>query len=318
MYDSLSSSIKSIIFYSAWDGIASTETNGRTHDHWFFVVWYHQWAIDHITMYICIGDGMAFWVFDTLTRHTDLWRTCSSSTWNGSTLKYLPYSCAWIDCMISCIMIRVATLRIRQYWQSYYNWYFKVGPKPLCNQTILFCAYLWFCWCFVSACVMCLSYFCGQISTFSNNSVYSTIDSCNISFLLTLVCKFYNCCLIESSYHVIMFYFLAYVHSWTRCLTAVSYSCLSVLPEYYRVLTCPGLVQPPQRRQDPDSGPLWLLVRIPSVLGPELASRWAEYSLLWRMSLLYIFDILFFYHLKCLCNNFMASPLWFAVGPRSL
>ena len=34
---------------------------------------------------------------------------------------------------------------------------------------------------------------------------------------------------------------------------------------------------------------------------PELASRWAEHSLLWRVSL-YIIDILF-YHLTCLCNN---------------
>ena len=47
-----------------------------------------------------------------------------------------------------------------------------------------------------------------------------------------------------------------------------------------------------QRRQGPDPCPLWLLVGTLLVLGPELASRRAEHSLLWRMPL-YIFDILF-------------------------
>ena len=59
---------------------------------------------------------------------------------------------------------------------------------------------------------------------------------------------------------------------------------------------------PPQRRKGPDPLPLWLLVGTPLVLGPELASRRAEHSLLCRMSL-YIL-IYCFYHLTCLCNNF--------------
>ena len=45
------------------------------------------------------------------------------------------------------------------------------------------------------------------------------------------------------------------------------------------------LSKPPNRRQGTD--PLWLLV-----LGHELASRRAEHSLLWRMSLYYIKDLL--------------------------
>ena len=52
------------------------------------------------------------------------------------------------------------------------------------------------------------------------------------------------------------------------------------------------LSKPPQRRQGPDPRPLWLLVGTPLVLGPELASRRAEHSLLLWMSS-YIFDILF-------------------------
>ena len=59
---------------------------------------------------------------------------------------------------------------------------------------------------------------------------------------------------------------------------------------------------------------LWLLVGTPSLLGPELASRRAEHSLIWRMS--YIFWYTVFYHLTYPCNNFMVSPLWLAVGPR--
>ena len=61
------------------------------------------------------------------------------------------------------------------------------------------------------------------------------------------------------------------------------------------------LSKPPQRREDPDPRPLWLLVGTPWILGPELFSRRAEHSLLWRMSL-YIL-IYCFYHLTCLCNN---------------
>ena len=53
------------------------------------------------------------------------------------------------------------------------------------------------------------------------------------------------------------------------------------------------------------------------VLGDMLASRRAGHSLLWQMSL-YIFDILFFFHLKFKCIIFMSSPLLLAVNPRSL
>ena len=60
------------------------------------------------------------------------------------------------------------------------------------------------------------------------------------------------------------------------------------------ISTCPNL------QTCPDHCPLWLLVGTPSVLWPEHASRWAEHSLLWKMSL-YIFDILF---LSCLHNTF--------------
>ena len=56
-------------------------------------------------------------------------------------------------------------------------------------------------------------------------------------------------------------------------------------------------------RQGPDPRPLWLLVGTPSVLGPELASGWADHSLLWWMSL-YIFDILF------LSPNMCVSWFW--------
>ena len=63
--------------------------------------------------------------------------------------------------------------------------------------------------------------------------------------------------------------------------------------------------------------PPWLLVGTPLALGPELASRLADQSLLWRMSL-FIFDILFFITLDVWVMIFMASPLWLALGPWSL
>ena len=76
------------------------------------------------------------------------------------------------------------------------------------------------------------------------------------------------------------------------------------------------LSKPPQRRQGPGPRPLWLLVGTPLVLGPELASRRAEHS--HPGGCLYIFLIYCFYHLTCLCNNFMASPSQLDVGPRPL
>ena len=63
------------------------------------------------------------------------------------------------------------------------------------------------------------------------------------------------------------------------------------------------LPKPAQRRQGPDPRPLWLLVGNRLVLGPELASRRAEHSLLWRMYL-YIFWSTVFFRRACLCYNF--------------
>ena len=63
------------------------------------------------------------------------------------------------------------------------------------------------------------------------------------------------------------------------------------------------LSKPPQRRQGPDPRPLWLLVGTPLVLGPELASRRAEHS--HSGGCLYMFLIYCFYHLTCLCYNFL-------------
>ena len=56
-----------------------------------------------------------------------------------------------------------------------------------------------------------------------------------------------------------------------------------------------GLVQTSSEETRFDPRPLWLLVGTPLVLGPELASRRGEHSLLWRMYILYlyIFDMLF-------------------------
>ena len=48
----------------------------------------------------------------------------------------------------------------------------------------------------------------------------------------------------------------------------------------------------PQRRQGIDPRLLWLLVRTPSVIWTELASRRAVHNILWRIPV-YIFDILF-------------------------
>ena len=56
------------------------------------------------------------------------------------------------------------------------------------------------------------------------------------------------------------------------------------------------LSKPPNRRQGTDPRPLWLLV-----FGPKLASRRAEHSLLWRMSLYYMYInylIYCFYHIN--------------------
>ena len=78
-----------------------------------------------------------------------------------------------------------------------------------------------------------------------------------------------------------------------------------------------GLSKPPQRRQGPYPRPLWLLVGTPLVLWPELASRWAEHSLIWRMYLyIYWYACTVFITLHVCVIIFMASPLWLVVGPR--
>ena len=52
-----------------------------------------------------------------------------------------------------------------------------------------------------------------------------------------------------------------------------------------------ALFKPPQRRQGPDLRPLWLLVRTPSAIGPELAFSRAEHSLPYSDVTIYIFAI---------------------------
>ena len=76
------------------------------------------------------------------------------------------------------------------------------------------------------------------------------------------------------------------------------------------------LSKPPQRRQGPDSRPLWLLVGTPSAFGPELAYRLrvAQTTLIYVTRYFwYTFTLfyMFVYHIL------MTSPLWLAVGPQS-
>ena len=52
-----------------------------------------------------------------------------------------------------------------------------------------------------------------------------------------------------------------------------------------------ALSKPPQRRQGPDLGPLWLFVGTPSAIRPEIASRRAEHSLPYSDVNIYIFAI---------------------------
>ena len=54
-----------------------------------------------------------------------------------------------------------------------------------------------------------------------------------------------------------------------------------------------ALSKPPQRRQGPDLGPLWLLVGTPSAIRPELAFSRAEHSLPYSDVTIYIFAILY-------------------------
>ena len=59
-------------------------------------------------------------------------------------------------------------------------------------------------------------------------------------------------------------------------------------------------VKTSSEKKGPHYRPLCLLVGTSSALGPELASRRAEQSVLWRMSL-YIFDILVLFLLPFMC-----------------
>ena len=54
-----------------------------------------------------------------------------------------------------------------------------------------------------------------------------------------------------------------------------------------------ALSKPPQRRQGPDLRPLWLLVRTPSAIRPELAFSRAEHSLPYSDVTIYIFAIFY-------------------------
>ena len=76
------------------------------------------------------------------------------------------------------------------------------------------------------------------------------------------------------------------------------------------------LSKPPQRRQGPYIRSLLLLVGTPLVLGPAFASRRAEHRLLLWISLCLWYTVFITLHVCVII--FMASPLYFAVGPRSL
>ena len=96
------------------------------------------------------------------------------------------------------------------------------------------------------------------------------------------------------------------------------YSLVQIYPNALHWLTLrlwglwQDLTKFPKRRQGPDPRPLWLLIWTPSVLGPELASRQAEHSVFWRVTL-YIFDILILSPYMSV-RIFMASPLrWLLV-----
>ena len=68
--------------------------------------------------------------------------------------------------------------------------------------------------------------------------------------------------------------------------------------------------KPPQRRQDPDLCPLWLLVGTPSAIIPELAFSRAEHSRPYSDVAKYIFLIYTIYLLYCLCIDFYDLSAW--------
>ena len=75
-------------------------------------------------------------------------------------------------------------------------------------------------------------------------------------------------------------------------LQSSSGNTLTFIHIWWNIVSRRDLSKLPHRRQGPEPHPLLLWVGTPSVLGPKLASRRVEHSLIWRMSL-YIFDILF-------------------------
>ena len=78
-----------------------------------------------------------------------------------------------------------------------------------------------------------------------------------------------------------------------------------------------ALSKPPQRRQGPYPRPLWLLVRTPSTFGHELAYTLSVAQLiLMDVPLYFWYTFILLY--KFVYHIFMTSPLWLAVGPRSL
>ena len=80
-----------------------------------------------------------------------------------------------------------------------------------------------------------------------------------------------------------------------------------------------GLSKPHQRRQGPDLSPLLLLVRTPSAIRPELASRRAERSLPYLYVAIYFLIYMYnIYYLCCLCIEFITSLLGLAVGLLSI
>ena len=78
------------------------------------------------------------------------------------------------------------------------------------------------------------------------------------------------------------------------------------------------LSKPPQRRQDPDLRPLWLLVGTPSAIRPELAFSRAEHSLPYSDVTIYIIAILYLFTYALRVSIFMTSPLGVAVGLLSI
>ena len=78
-----------------------------------------------------------------------------------------------------------------------------------------------------------------------------------------------------------------------------------------------ALSKPPQRRQDPDPRPLWLLVGTPSASGPELAYRLrVAQPTQMDVPIYFWYTIILLY--MFVHHIFMTSPLCLSVGPQYL